>query len=171
MMRSGRMNSPSGVGQSLTSTRLPPILQDSRLRHEVTTRLESVPGVRASMIGVAAHGGAITLSGRVHSVAERLAALRTALHVNGVTAVADELIVEQPRQDPTDSQIADSVAQALMLHPSLPPNTVQATVRHHLVSLTGAIADEYQRRRVYWLVAQIPGVTTVVNNITTTLAR
>ena len=68
-------------------------MSDLDLKKAVETELAYEPSINAAEIGVASKDGIITLSGRVPSYWEKVAAERAAERVTGVKAVVNELEV------------------------------------------------------------------------------
>ena len=137
---------------------------DIQVRDSVQRQLEWDPEVDVSGIGVAARGGAITLTGYIGSYAGKLAAERAAKRVRGVRAVANDIVVRLPAER-TDTDIAADVTQALRLRESLPA-TVQATVQDGAVTLTGTVKWMQQKREAEKAVRQIRGVRSVLDQMT-----
>src|SRR5688572_9838493 len=71
-------------------------MKDSDIRHDVQGALERNASIDASAIAVAVDAGVVTLCGDVRTCAEKHDAERVALHVYGVNAVANELVVRAP---------------------------------------------------------------------------
>ncbi|WP_412538763.1 BON domain-containing protein [Longispora sp. K20-0274] len=139
---------------------------DQELQAAVTDELAFVPSVDATHVGVSVTDGAVTLAGEVTSLPERLAARKAVLRVHGVLAVADELVVRVPGvTGTTDIDIARAAGQHLEHTADVPPCTVRATVREHVVTLTGTVRWDYQRRAAERAVSYIRGVTGVDNRI------
>ena len=65
--------------------------RDHQLRTAVAAELDWAPEVAADSIGVAVNRGTVILSGEVGTYLEKSAAVKAALRVRGVTAVADEI--------------------------------------------------------------------------------
>lgn len=87
---------------------------DQSLRDGVTRQLAWEPDLDASMIGVAAQDGIVTLSGYVDTYAAKLAAERAARKVFGVKAIASELEVRLAHQR-IDPEIARDAVEALKI--------------------------------------------------------
>jgi osmotically-inducible protein OsmY len=68
---------------------------DTTVQELVMDELRWDPTVDAATVGVAAHNGAITLSGHVPSYWQFVAAEKAAKRVRGVVAVANELEVHR----------------------------------------------------------------------------
>ena len=67
---------------------------DSDLKKDVLSELSWDPLVPEARIGVAVHAGVVTLSGRVHSWAERNAAEGVTWSAPGVSRVVNQLVIE-----------------------------------------------------------------------------
>ena len=138
--------------------------KDLRLRDAVVQQLEWDPAVVASGIGVTARGGAVSLTGSINTYAGKLAAERAAKRVYGVRAVANDLEVKLAAGR-TDPDIAADAATMLKLHHEV-PDSVQATVHHGHVTLTGTVDWHYQRMQAEKAVRYIRGVRHVVDRMT-----
>jgi osmotically-inducible protein OsmY len=111
---------------------------------------------------VAVKDGVVTLSGRVPSYAEKMAAAR----VTGVKAVANELEVGvSPAEERTDEDIARAVANALTWNTAIPADKVKAQVSRGWVTLEGTVEWYYQKEAAERAVRPIRGVKGVTNNI------
>jgi osmotically-inducible protein OsmY len=137
--------------------------QALRTRDAVIRQLEWDPRVDASAIGVAADHGVVTLTGYVDTYAGKLAAERAAKGVRGVRAVANDIEV-RPMLDRTDPDIARDAVRALELGGVLPA-TVQLTVKHRRITLTGKVRWLAQKRLAERAVRHVPGVIGVFNYI------
>ena len=136
---------------------------DRRVRESVTRQLDWDPEVEDSAVGVAAHGGAVTLTGYIDSYAGKLAAERAAKRVHGVRAVANDIEVRL-KLGRTDEDIARDAARALALHSGV-PESVQAAVHSGHVTLTGMVNWIVQKERAEKAVRHIQGVHGVRNHI------
>lgn len=134
----------------------------------VYDELEWTPEVDAAGIGVAVDDGAVTLSGEVDSLSERLAANRAAFRVKGVRAVVDNITVHPKGGWPvTETDVAKNVEHALQTATNV-PDTVRAKVDQHVVTLSGEVEWDFQRRAAQRAVQYLCGVYTVRNNVTLT---
>jgi osmotically-inducible protein OsmY len=139
---------------------------DTTVQELVMDELRWDQTVDAANIGVAAHNGAITLSGHVPSYWQFVAAEKAAKRVRGVVAVANELDVHLPstsRRDDTD--IAETLSRTLAHSISLPAGSVSATVRKGMVTLEGTVAWSYQRVAAERIARDAVGITHVANHI------
>ena len=139
---------------------------DAQLQKDVIDELRWDPRITGKEIGVAAKGGVVTLTGAVPTFAERYSAERAAQRVTGVRAVADELtVVYTDTAHRTDTDIAHSVATALLLDIQVPDTSVTASVDTGWVSLVGTVAWQYQRDAAARAIRYLAGVRGVTNNI------
>jgi len=139
---------------------------DSYLRDAVQYQLERELDINPSDVGIAASEGAVTLTGFVHSFAEKLAAERAAKCVYGVRALANEIQVT-PESQRTDAEIARDAVQALRAQTYV-PKEVRVTVSEGFIILEGAVARRFQRDAAEAAVKYLIGVTGLVNRITVT---
>lgn len=138
---------------------------DQDIQANVSEELLYTPSIDTH-VGVAVNGGAVTLSGEVGSLPERIAAKRAAMRVSGVKAVADEMVVRTPgTSGANDSDIAQAAAQMLGWAVDVPSDTVKADVRDHVITLSGNVTWDYQRDAAARAVMYINGVTGVNNTI------
>lgn len=145
-----------------------PIATDSDLDVQilVNDELEWTPDVDAAGIGVAVEDGTVTLSGEVDTYVERLAAKRAARRVRGVRAIVDNMTVHpKSARSVTETDIAKEVNRALAGATNI-PDTVQAEVDGHNVTLTGEVDWDFQRTAAKHCVQYLRGVYTVNSMIT-----
>jgi osmotically-inducible protein OsmY len=138
---------------------------DHRLKAAITDELARTPSVDADRIGVALAHGVVTVSGQVESYPEKQKALRAVLGVAGVTAVADEMVVDHAWGATADADIAREATEALD-RTDLPPGSVQATVHDQVITLSGAVDWQCERAATGLAVAMLRGVRGVRNAIT-----
>jgi osmotically-inducible protein OsmY len=142
---------------------------DKELQTTVTEELSYNPSIDPAHLVVLANDGVVTLSGDVASLPEQHAAKRAALRVWGVKAVADDMVVRDPGAYGTkDSEIAEAAAQMLKWAVDVPSDMVEAGVRNHTITLSGAVNWQYQREAAARAVMYIEGVTAVANTISLT---
>lgn len=141
---------------------------DHQLKSAITEELVWAPRVNPDQIGVAVTEGAVTLSGQVHTYPEKQAAVRAARRVRGVTAVADEIVVQHEFGASQDVDIAREAGIAFDRTVVVPSGSVTATVHDHVITLAGTVDWQYQREEAQRAVASIPGVSGVHNTITIT---
>jgi osmotically-inducible protein OsmY len=141
-------------------------MDDINLRQNVLEELEFDPVVDASKIGVAVENGVVTLSGRVGSYAEKIAAERIVQRVRGVRAVAQEIEVRYPNEKKdADDEIAQRAAKILEWDASVPLGKIDVKVERGWITLSGDVAWQFQRHAAEAAVRKLSGVSGVTNSI------
>lgn len=141
-------------------------MDDIALRRAVLDELESEPSVDAAHIGVAAEGGVVTLTGHVHSYAEKIAADRAVRRVRGVRAIAQEIEVRPPgEQGLSDDEIARRVLDVIAWNAAVSADTVAVEVQKGWVVLAGEVNWNFQRAAVEAAVRGLSGVVGISNRI------
>lgn len=141
-------------------------VSDLDVRALVSDELEWTPDVDAARIGVSVSEGSVTLSGEVETYAERVAAKRAARRVKGVRAIVDNLTVHPTSKwSVTETDIGKEVEHAPSAAANV-PETVQAEVDGHNVTLTGEVEWDFQRKAAKRAVQYLRGVSTVNSMIT-----
>jgi Predicted periplasmic or secreted lipoprotein len=141
--------------------------RDVDLVHAIMQAFVADPSIDPARIRVAAEAGRVTLDGRVATHAQRLAAVTVAASLPGVTAVANELTVDEietATTRATDAGLLDEVTRAV--HASTVAVTdLAATVRHRVAALEGVVASERDRAALGRAVQQVPGIHFVDNRL------
>jgi osmotically-inducible protein OsmY len=139
---------------------------DKQLQESVVKALDWEPSVNAAQIGVTVQQGVITLIGHVGTLHEKWMAEKTARHVWGVRAVANDLIVAPDTGSMrTDTAIATAAANALGWNTVIPPEVVKVTVREGWVTLTGTVPWQFQKSAAEKAIEHLYGVKGVSNSI------
>jgi osmotically-inducible protein OsmY len=136
---------------------------DLQIRQAVMRQLDWDPEVDASEIGVSVKGGIVNLTGHIGGYSGKLAAERTAKHIRGVRAVANDIEVRPPVER-TDAEIAADAARALELRTTI-PDSVDVVVHDGHVTLTGRVESLFQKRNAQDAVRYLRGVRGVFNHI------
>lgn len=142
-------------------------MSDMSLRQDVLDELEFEPSIDAANIGVAVENGIVTLTGHVHSYAEKHAAEYVAQRVKGVRAIAEEIVVRLPDHKKTaDDEIANRVLKILDWGAAISePSDVQVKVERGFVTLVGTVDWYFQRSAAESSVYQLTGVTGIDNQL------
>jgi osmotically-inducible protein OsmY len=137
--------------------------EDQWLRELIVHQMACDPTFDASLVGVSARYGIVTLSGYVDTYAAKLAAERAARRVCGVRAVANDLEVKLAlgRIDP---DIAKEAIEALTNRIDLPLG-ITVTVRNGIITLGGIVESMHQRMAAENAVSFLCGVKGVFNHI------
>lgn len=140
---------------------------DIQIQKDVVAELKWEPVLTASEIGVSVKKGIVTLSGKVDTYAEKLAAERAAKRVSGVKIVAEDIQVgNSPTYRKTDAEIAEAVLNALKWHSGVQDEKIKIKVEDGIVRLEGVADWEYQRKNAGAAVENLTGVRSVINLIT-----
>jgi osmotically-inducible protein OsmY len=88
------------------------------------------------------------------------------MRISGVKAITDDLAVRDPgASGSNDADIGDVANQMLTWAVDVPPHSVKAGVRDHIVTLSGTVDWQYQREAAARAVMYLRGVTAVANGI------
>ena len=113
-------------------------MTDKDLEKNVENALDWEPSLDARDIGVSVAQSVVTLRGNVPSYAEKLSAERVALHVYGIKAVANDLVVHIPTaRMRTDTQIAQAALRALEWSTVVPTEDLSLTATDGWLTLAG----------------------------------
>lgn len=138
---------------------------DARLQLLVQEALELEPQLtHPSAIGVSVNGGVVTLTGRVASYGEKLAAERAASRIVGVRGLAQEIDVRLPSQKKyLDDEIAQRALRVLSWDDRLPAEKIQVRVEDGWVTLSGSVNAYWQKESAEAAVQRLGGVREVEN--------
>lgn len=137
------------------------------VQHDVIEELAWEPSVDAADVGVAVKDGIVTLSGRVGSYHDKVAAERAALRVAGVRGVANELEIDLPGpRARTDQDIAEAALHSLSWDIRVPSDRVKVVTKDAWVTLTGEVDWHYQRDAALEDVRRLHGVRGIVDELT-----
>lgn len=139
---------------------------DRQLKDDITSELRWEPSVNAEQIGVEVKDGVVTLAGQVDSYAEKWNAEQAAERVSGIRALAVTMEVKLvgPHQR-TDTEIANSAANALQWKTYLVNDTINVVVKSGWATLSGEVEWEYQRQAAANSLRYLTGVKGISNNI------
>jgi len=140
------------------------VTEHSDLCQAVLDEIHRKPELADADVNVAADQGVLTLTGVVHSDADRFAVEALAKQVPGVRAIADDLDVK-PSRARSDTDVARDVLKGLQSHIFLSAEHVRAIVRDGCVVLEGEVHSELQRMLVEAGVKRLHGVSGISNRI------
>lgn len=139
---------------------------DLQIQKDVMDELKWQPVLEAAEIGVAVKHGIVTLSGQVDSYLKKKVAEKTVRKVDGVKAVAEDIIVGvSPHNKRTDAEIAQAVLNALQWHSGVQDQKIKINVEDGIVRLEGEAEWEYQRSNAKSAIEHLQGVRAVINAI------
>ena len=136
---------------------------DKQLREAVLRQLEWDPEIQSQDISVNANEGVATITGFVHSYAEKVAAEKAAKSVYGVKAVANDIEVKPMTR--TDPEIARDVLDAMKLDLRVPDDRIKAGIGDGFITLEGNVEWHYQREAAESCARKVNGVRGVTNKI------
>lgn len=140
------------------------VTEHSDLCQAVLDEIRQKPELAEAVVSVAADQGVLTLTGVVHSDADRIAVEAVAKQVPGVWAIADDLEVK-PSRPRSDTEVARDILKSLRSHIFLSTEHVRAIVRDGCVVLEGEVHSELQRMLVEAEVKRLRGVAGISNRI------
>jgi len=136
------------------------------LQKDILDELQWEPSLDSSRIGISIEKGVAVLTGHVRNLVERSIAERAAKRVRGVSAIANELVVDLDRLAARDdADIASAAVQAMQWNVMVPHNRVQVSVSNGCITLEGEVGFGYQRTAAENTVEQLTGVKSVVNRL------
>jgi osmotically-inducible protein OsmY len=143
-----------------------PVKSDARIQQDVLQALRWNPQVESTNVGVEVDEGIVTLTGTVHSSAERLAAQEAAHRVFGVQDVANDLHV-RPLDGlvRTNSNLARAVRHTLVSDVVVPDLQISSTVSDGWVTLDGTVGNWHEREQAEQAVRHLAGVRGVINRL------
>ncbi len=140
-------------------------MDDKLLRKYVVDELEFEPSVDAAHIGIAVDKGVVTLTGRVGSYAQKIAAEKAVQRVKGVTAIAEELKVSYGGEVPADEELARRAVHVLQWDALLSTDAIKVKVEQGWVTLAGMAQWQFQRDAAERCVRKLHGVVGLSNEI------
>ena len=139
-------------------------MTDLELKKSVESELNFEPSINPAEIGVAARDGIVTLTGRIPSYWEKIAAERAAMRVAGVKAVVNQMEVRLPASsERTDEDIARAAVDALKWSVLIPPDSIKVKVSKGWVTLEGSVDWQFQKTAAEKAVRKLYGVLGVSN--------
>ena len=141
---------------------------NEELRADVLEEIKWDPQLKSicDQIGIAAMDGVITLSGRVDTYVQKLAAERAAQRVSGVKVVAVDLEVNtEPSKVKSDTEIATAIKNALSWHSAVNEDQIEVMVDTGWVFLDGMVEWDYMKKAAQTAVENLIGVRGVTNRV------
>lgn len=144
-----------------------PELRDCALRWLGKGRAETlrdVPSRRAGAIDLAVEGGVVTFEGTVISLSHKRLAGVLAWWTPGCRDVINSLEVAPPEDD-NDGEIVDALGLVYEIDPVVRHDQITVSCRDGVVTLSGAVGTEEERRRAEFDAWALFAVDEVVNAI------
>lgn len=130
----------------------------------VIRKIERHPDIHSRDINVKTYGPTVTLSGCVHTLAEKANAEKAAKSVSGVLFIANDIEVCPGTR--TDPEIARDVQHVLKSNVTVPQAKITAAVHGGFVTLEGTVERNYEQYAVVEAVESVPGVRGVIKQLT-----
>jgi osmotically-inducible protein OsmY len=140
--------------------------REAGLKDAVLEELRADPHVNEAEIGVAVEHGVVTLTGRVASEAEKLAAQEAAHRAKGALDVANDIRVRVPfGLGRSDADLAQAVRDALDRALGPGARHIRSTVDNARVTLEGTVEVPRHREDAEGAVRRLAFVLDVANNL------
>lgn len=139
---------------------------DAAIKTAVLRELRSDDRVNETEIGVAVTDGVVTLTGRVETDAEKVAAQEAAHRAAGVLDVANDIMLTVPfALGRDDTRIAQAVRDALEREPDVRAERVHTSVYDSVVTLSGTVDSAHAADVAERATRRVAGVRRVVNGL------
>jgi osmotically-inducible protein OsmY len=143
---------------------------DEELRDTVQDALRYDPRVDPSRIDIEVNNGEAVLTGTVESLAAKRAAHQDARNTAGIWVVRNHLKV-RPAGQFTDEKIRWDVLRVLENDPWLEVNDISVRVFNRKAYLSGSVDSRAELERAAEIVARVPGVAAIQNNLNPPVVR
>ena len=141
------------------------MMDDKLMRRIVIDALDGERTINSACIGVAVENGVVTLTGHVGSQTQRLAAEEAARRVRGIRRIVSQVEVRASGRTRFDEEIARRARIGIAWHAHVDDSVIKAQVENGWVTLTGAVADAYERREAEEAVRKLDDVAGITNLI------
>ena len=141
-------------------------MNSERLRRYVLDELKFDPRIDASSVAVSVEKRIVSLTGHVHSVADKAAVVDAVKRLKGVRGIVVDMDVRPTEQFRIeDEEIAVSAAAVLAWHPVAPKDAVKVTVENGCLTLSGAVDWNFQKAAIEDDLRKLAGITGIRNEI------
>jgi hyperosmotically inducible protein len=148
---------------------------DTWVTTKVKTQLLTEPGISPMRVNVDTFDGIVTLFGNVETANDKAAAERSAMKVEGVKSVRNELQVvpdvAAKRVEAKDDQIKDLVKKRLDERQALKNDDINIEVKNGVVRLTGTVDAAGERMTALTVARSTQGVKSVIDDLRIKEAR
>ncbi|MGA8854288.1 MAG: BON domain-containing protein [Christiangramia sp.] len=140
---------------------------DAQIKQDVLDELVFQPSIDETQIGVIVKNGIVTLTGKVFTYANKMAAEKAVKKVKGVKAVAEDIEVGyDTRENKTDTEIANAIIDSLQWNTAVPEEKIKVKVEDGYVYITGEVDWWYQKEATNRVIQNLIGVKGIFNHIT-----
>jgi len=142
-------------------------IDDATITAKVKLKLIEDPITKARKIDVDTVNGVVTLTGVVESEKEIKRAIEIARNVEGVKKVVNNLSVEKRgiKSYLSDKEITVKVKLKLIEDPDLKALSIDVDTVNGVVTLTGVVESEYQKKKAIEYAKSVSGVVKVIDNL------
>ncbi|MHB9094806.1 MAG: BON domain-containing protein [Eubacteriales bacterium] len=140
-------------------------LQDNEIASQIQERFCADPRIDLHQLTATVKEGVVYLEGEVGIVAEERVAKELAARTRGVKEVISYLNLGQGAFNVDDPTIVNSVATALSRSTEVSARDVETDCRNGWVTLAGNVDTPEQVMAAEKIVAQVPGVKKIINNL------
>lgn len=141
--------------------------EDERIKKNIVARLATDSRVDANDIRITVNHGVVTLTGKVPTYPDKVAAADIAWYVAGVTGIENGLYVNYPASldIPDNSQIRDFVEIMLKSNIDVDARKVNVSVDEGIVTLEGSVPTFWEKTQAEEAAGRAYGVLGVTNKI------
>jgi hyperosmotically inducible protein len=142
-------------------------IDDATITAKVKLKLIEDPITKARKIDVDTVNGVVTLTGAVENEKEIKRAIEIARNVKGVKKVVNNLRVEKRGiiSYLSDKEITTKVKLKLIEDPDLKALSIDVDTVNGVVTLTGTVTSEYQKKKAVEHAKSVSGVIKVIDNL------
>lgn len=141
-------------------------ISDKQLQENIVEELSFTPQVNSKNIGVSVRNGIITLTNAVSSWSEKIAVNEAVKKVSGVKGIANDLTIDLLSSNlRNDTDIAEAAVTQLKWSMMVPSSEIKVEVEKGILTLTGTVNWDFQKRAAEERVEDIIGVKSVINQI------
>lgn len=128
------------------------------------------PRVPADEIDISVEEGTVVLKGTVKNLNSKLAAADDARNTAGVTSVENNITVEravvvEPEIPTTDEAIKSRIKNGILRDPYVEEAVISITVKKGVVTLSGDVNSEFEKRQIEQIASDVKGVISINNNL------
>lgn len=142
---------------------------DTWVTTKVKAQLMTEPGISPLEVNVDTRDGVVTLFGRVQTASDKTAAERSAMKVNGVKSVRNELQVvpdvAAKRIEAADDKIQEAVQKRISERKALEDDDIDVEVKNGVVRLTGTVDGFGERMTALTVARATEGVKSVIDDL------
>jgi osmotically-inducible protein OsmY len=151
------------------ASQAPAMFADGLVHATLRAKIAALDVDAATSVGIAVHGGHVTLTGAVRNAKERDEFVRAAKSIKGVSTVDDELRVDPNVRGAADKAgdfaLAAKVTTALAAQTGVNAINVKATAKDGVVTLRGDVPSAAIKTTMLTATHKTQGVRNVVDNI------